>query len=105
MRASGLRLQLLLLLAGLLVVTFVPLYLALVVYTDVTLRRLDEAHARELARTLSAYVGQAAQSLDAAQLARAVAALGRAWGVAAARIPAGDEPVHEFGDRAELAAL
>ena len=49
MRAPGLRLQLLLLLGGLLAISFLLLHLALATFTKVTLQRVDESQARALA--------------------------------------------------------
>jgi signal transduction histidine kinase len=68
MRAPGLRLQLLLLIGGLLMLTFVPLQLALATYTQVTLRQLDDAQAHALGRALSAYVGEAQLRLTPEEL-------------------------------------
>ena len=52
----GLRLRLLLLLGGLLLVAFVPLYFAVATYTQVALRQLHEGHARALARSVAGHV-------------------------------------------------
>jgi signal transduction histidine kinase len=51
-----LRLRLLLLLGGLLLVAFVPLFFAVATYTSLTLQNLREAHARSLGRTIAGHV-------------------------------------------------
>jgi signal transduction histidine kinase len=67
---AGLRLQILLLLGGLLLVSFVPLYLAVATYTTVAFKQLRSSHARALGRAVAAHVGDArtartSQELDA----------------------------------------
>ncbi len=52
----GLRLRLLLLIGGLLIVAFVPLYFAVATYTTVALRQARESHARSLARAVTGHV-------------------------------------------------
>ncbi len=52
----GLRLRLLLLLGGLLIVAFVPLYFAVATYTRVAQRQLRDGHARSLARAVAGHV-------------------------------------------------
>jgi signal transduction histidine kinase len=53
---AGLRLRLLLLLGGLLIVAFVPLFFAVATYTTLTLHQLRESHARSLGRTIAGHV-------------------------------------------------
>lgn len=53
---AGLRLRLLLLLGGLLLVAFVPLFFAVATYTSLTLQKLRESHARSLGRTIAGHV-------------------------------------------------
>src|SRR5688572_13979268 len=104
MRAPGLRLQLLLLLGGLLVLGFVPLQWALSTYTQVTLRRLDEAHASALGNTLGAYVREASLRLPARELVTSLQAGARDSGLVAAVIHSGAERI-ELGEASVLAAL
>jgi two-component system, NtrC family, sensor kinase len=68
MRVLGLRPQLLVLLGGLLVLTFAPLHLALSTYTQVTLRQLDDAQAHALGHTLAAFVRRSASHVSAEEL-------------------------------------
>lgn len=56
---AGLRLQILLLLGGLLAISFVPLYLAVASYTTVAFRQSREHHARALGRVIAAHVAEA----------------------------------------------
>jgi signal transduction histidine kinase len=56
---AGLRLRLLLLLGGLLLVAFVPLFFAVATYTSLTLQKLREAHARSLGRAVAGQVAEA----------------------------------------------
>ena len=106
MQTPGLRLQLLLLLGGLLILTFLPLQLALATYTQVTLRRLDDSQARALAQVLGAYVEEAAHRLPPAELIASLQRQAASSGLVAALAPAADgiEP-SQFGDPATLAAL
>src|SRR6478736_3246168 len=53
---GGLRLQILLLLGGLLLLAFVPLFFAVATYTSVTLQQLRVGHARALGRAIAAHV-------------------------------------------------
>ncbi|MEO8906155.1 MAG: HAMP domain-containing sensor histidine kinase [Polyangiaceae bacterium] len=56
---AGLRLQILLLLGGLLVLAFVPLFLAVATYASFTLRQVREAHAQALGRAVAGHVSEA----------------------------------------------
>lgn len=58
---SGLRLQILLLLGGLLLSAFVPLYFAIATYTQVALRQVRHEHARQLGRAIAGHVSEARQ--------------------------------------------
>jgi two-component system NtrC family sensor kinase len=58
---GGLRLQILLLLGGLLLLAFVPLFYAVAAYTGVTLQQLRVGHARALGRAIAAHVAEARQ--------------------------------------------
>jgi len=59
---AGLRLRLLLLLGGLLLVAFVPLFFAVATYTSLTLQKLRESHARSLGRAVAGQVAEAGRS-------------------------------------------
>src|SRR3954470_8878940 len=106
MRAPGLRLQLLLLLGGLLGLSFLLLHLALATFTKVTLRRLDESQAQALASVLAAYVRESEHHLPLAELMATLQRNAAGAGLVAARASAPDlaEPL-EFGDPAVLSAL
>lgn len=56
---GGLRLQILLLLGGLLLLAFIPLFFAVATYTSVTLQQLRVGHARALGRAIAAHVADA----------------------------------------------
>lgn len=64
----GLRLQLLLLLGGLMVLAFVPLYFATSTYTRITLQRQQVAHAEALGRSIAAHVIEARHRRSPEQL-------------------------------------
>jgi signal transduction histidine kinase len=59
---GGLRLQILLLLGGLLLLAFIPLFFAVATYTSVTLQQLRVSHARALGRAIGAHVAEARAS-------------------------------------------
>lgn len=65
---GGLRLQILLLLGGLLLLAFVPLFFAVATYTSVTLQQLRVQHARALGRAIAAHVAEARASRSDADL-------------------------------------
>lgn len=101
----GLRLQLLLLLGGLLVVTFLPLQLALATYTRVMLHRLDDSQARAVASAVGAYVREAAPRQTPEELVSALERSGAAadiLGVIARREGAAPS---QIGDASTLDAL
>jgi two-component system NtrC family sensor kinase len=106
MRAPGLRLQLLLLLGGLLALSFLLLHLALATFTKVTLRRLDESQAAALAQLLRAYVQEAGQRLPLPELMTTLERNAGASGLVAALTTGSDlqQPL-QFGDAAALAEL
>lgn len=64
----GLRLHLLLLLGGLMVLAFVPLYFATSTYVRITLQRQQAAHAESLGRSIAAYVSEARHRRSPEQL-------------------------------------
>lgn len=65
---GGLRLQILLLLGGLLLLAFVPLFYAVAAYTSVTLQQLRVGHARALGRAIAAHVAEARQQRSEPEL-------------------------------------
>ena len=65
---GGLRLQILLLLGGLLLLAFIPLFYAVATYTSVTLQQLRVGHARALGRAIAAHVAEARGSRSGADL-------------------------------------
>lgn len=103
MRAPGLRLQLLLLLGGLLGISFLLLHLALATFTKVTLRRLDEGQAHALAQMLGAYVTEATQYQPLPQVLSNLKQRAAASGLIAARMKRKESPqLAEFGDPVTL---
>ncbi len=65
---GGLRLQILLLLGGLLLLAFIPLFFAVATYTSVTLQQLRIGHARALGRAIAAHVAEARGSRSGEEL-------------------------------------
>ncbi len=103
MRAPGLRLQLLLLLGGLLGISFLLLHLALATFTKVTLQRVDERQARALAQLLGAYAAEAAQYQPLPQVMRNLEQRAAASGLIAARATVDEPPQSlEFGNSEDL---
>jgi two-component system, NtrC family, sensor kinase len=97
---GGLRLQILLLLGGLLLLAFVPLFYAVATYTSVTLQQLRVGHARALGRAIAAHVAEARTSRTGADLmsllraeigTEGVEAIG-VYGTAGERVAAAGEP-------------
>jgi two-component system NtrC family sensor kinase len=97
---GGLRLQILLLLGGLLLLAFVPLFFAVATYTSVTLQQLRVGHARALGRAIAAHVADARSSRTGADLlsllraeigTEGVEAIG-VYGLDGARLAAAGEP-------------
>ena len=64
----GLRLQIVLLLGGLLVMSFVPLFFAVATYTSVTLQRVRSTSARALGRAVAGHVAEARSQRSPAEL-------------------------------------
>jgi two-component system, NtrC family, sensor kinase len=56
---GGLRLQILLLLGGLLLLAFIPLFFAVATYTSITLQQVRVGQARALGRAIAAHVAEA----------------------------------------------
>jgi two-component system NtrC family sensor kinase len=97
---GGLRLQILLLLGGLLLLAFIPLFYAVATYTSVTLQQLRVGHARALGRAIAAHVAEARASRSGADLmsllraeigTEGVEAIG-VYGPAGERVAAAGEP-------------
>jgi signal transduction histidine kinase len=65
---GGLRLQILLLVGGLLLLAFVPLFYAVASYTSATLQQLRVGHARALGRAIAAHVAEARERRSEAEL-------------------------------------
>jgi two-component system, NtrC family, sensor kinase len=65
---GGLRLQILLLLGGLLLLAFVPLFYAVATYTSVTLQQLRVGNARALGRAIAAHVAEARERRSETEL-------------------------------------
>jgi len=80
---AGLRLQILLLLGGLFLLAFVPLFLAVSTYASFTLRQVREAHARALGRAVAGHVLEARAHRTPEQLLRLLGAEVGSQGVAA----------------------
>jgi two-component system NtrC family sensor kinase len=64
----GLRLQILLLLGGLLLLAFVPLYYAVATYTSYTLQQVRRQHTRSLGRAVAGHVAEARARRTQAEL-------------------------------------
>ncbi|HYQ30867.1 MAG TPA: two-component sensor histidine kinase, partial [Polyangiaceae bacterium] len=56
---AGLRLQILLLLGGLFLLAFVPLFLAVATYASFSLRQVRQSHAQALGRAVAGHVAEA----------------------------------------------
>ncbi len=80
---AGLRLQILLLLGGLFVLAFVPLFLAVATYASFTLRQVRESHAQALGRAVAGHVAEARAHRSPEQLLGLLGAEVGAQGVAA----------------------
>ncbi len=102
----GLRLQIVLLLGGLLVLAFVPLYHAAATYSTVTLQQLQETSARSLGRAVAGHVAEARSSRSPERLSSLVSAEIGATGVAALGIyDAQGTPLLRAGEAGATAAL
>ncbi|HWZ90267.1 MAG TPA: HAMP domain-containing sensor histidine kinase [Polyangiaceae bacterium] len=96
---AGLRLQILLLLGALLLVTFVPLFYAVATYASFTLRQVRETHARALGRAVAGHVSEARAHRSPEQLLSLLGAEVGAQGVAAIGIYGADgRPVARAGE-------
>jgi two-component system NtrC family sensor kinase len=96
---AGLRLQILLLLGGLLLLTFVPLFYAVATYASFTLRQVRETHAQALGRAVAGHVSEARAHRSPDELLSLLGAEVGAQGVAAIGIYAADgRPVARAGE-------
>lgn len=105
-RSPGLRLQIVLALAGLMVLAFVPLFFAVASLTRATLRDVREASSRALGRTVAAHVGDARRSGDRSAVLRRLETDVGQGGVEAVCVYGADGAVEaRAGDEAELRAM
>ncbi len=103
---AGLRLRLLLLLGALLAVAFVPLFLAVATYTQLTLQRLSEAHGRSLGRAIAGHVSEAGRSRKASELMPLLRSEIGSGGLDALGVYGPDElPVARVGEPSAVDAL
>lgn len=116
-RTLGLRVQIVLALAGLMILAFVPLFFAVASLTRATLRGVREQDARTLGRAVAAHVGDARRAHDRRGLERilessvggdGVYAIGVFGSAGKLEASAGDpieiaamHPVSPYGERAE----
>jgi two-component system, NtrC family, sensor kinase len=102
-RAPGLRTQIVLALAGLMVLAFVPLFFAVASLTRATLRGAREEAARALGRVVAADVGEATLARDASPLAsRLSSEVGEGGVTAIAVYDSTGRLIASAGDEAEL---
>lgn len=102
----GLRLQLLLLLGGLMVLAFVPLYFATSTYAGITLQRQQVAHAQALGRAIAAHVIEARHRRSPEQLMELLEAQLATGDVEALAVyDPEDRPVARAGDLDMVRAL
>jgi len=80
---AGLRLQILLLLGGLFLLAFVPLFLAVATYASFSLRQVRETHAQALGRAVAGHVSEARAHRSPEQLLPLLGAQVGSQGVAA----------------------
>lgn len=96
---AGLRLQILLLLGGLFLLAFVPLFLAVATYASFTLRQVREAHAQALGRAVAGHVSEARAHRSPEELMRLLGAEVGSQGVAAIAVYGADGlPVARAGE-------
>jgi len=96
---AGLRLQILLRLGGLLVLAFVPLFLAVATYASFTLRQVRETHAQALGRAVAGHVSEARAHRSPEQLLSLLGAEIGTQGVAALGVYGADGlPVARAGE-------
>ena len=96
---AGLRLQILLLLGGLFLLAFVPLFLAVSTYASFTLRQVRETHAQALGRAVAGHVSEARAHRSPEQLLSLLGAEIGSQGVAALGVYGADGlPVARAGE-------
>lgn len=96
---AGLRLQILLLLGGLFVLAFVPLFLAVATYASFTLRQVRETHAQALGRAVAGHVSEARRHRSPEDLLRLLGAEVGSQGVSAIGVYGADGlPVARAGE-------
>jgi len=96
---AGLRLQILLLLGGLFLLAFVPLFMAVATYASFTLRQVREAHAQALGRAVAGHVLEARAHRSPEQLLSLLGAEVGSQGVAALGVYGADGlPVARAGE-------
>jgi signal transduction histidine kinase len=96
---AGLRLQILLLLGGLFVLAFVPLFFAVATYASFTLRQVRETHAQALGRAVAGHVSEARAHRSPEQLLGLLGAEIGSQGVAAIGVYGADGlPVARAGE-------
>ena len=96
---AGLRLQILLLLGGLFLLAFVPLFLAVATYASFSLRQVRQSHAQALGRAVAGHVAEARAHRSPEQLLRLLGAEIGSQGVAALGVYGADGlPVARAGE-------
>jgi signal transduction histidine kinase len=105
-RAPGLRTQIVLALAGLMLLAFLPLFFAVASLTRATLRGAREQSARALGRVVAAQIGEASRRGDGALLASRLSSQVGEGGVSAITVydPDGNL-MASAGDAAELGTM
>lgn len=102
----GLRVQILLLLGGLMVLGFVPLYFAVATYTRYSLQREREFHARALGRAIAGQIVEARRQRPPAELRELLSAqVGGGWVEAIAVYDSAGGIEIEVGEGATRASL
>ena len=96
---AGLRLQILLLLGGLFLLAFVPLFLAVATYASFTLRQVRQTHAQALGRAIAGHVTEARAHRSPDELLRLLGAEVGSQGVAAIGVYGADgQPTARAGE-------
>lgn len=96
---AGLRLQILLLLGGLFLLAFVPLFLAVATYASFSLRQVRQGHAQALGRAVAGHVSEARAHRSPEQLLSLLGAEVGSQGVAAIGVYGADgSPVARAGE-------
>jgi two-component system NtrC family sensor kinase len=105
-RAPGLRTQIVLALAGLMLLAFVPLFFAVASLTRATLRGVREESARALGRVVAAEIGEATRAGDASLLTNRLSSEVGEGGVAAIAVyDSRGRRTAGAGDEAELRTM